>query len=110
MAHTKAQGAANRTINMAGKRLGLKCGAGQFVNAGTIIMRQRGSKFHPGIHAGMGKDYTIFAKAEGYVSFRNMTGIHRGQKYIDILETIKKEKKSSKGIKSNTTAKTPIKK
>ena len=84
MAHTKAQGAANRIVNVAGKRLGLKRAAGQLVNAGTIIVRQRGTVFFPGRNTGMGKDFTIFAKEKGYVSFRNRTGAKRGKKYIDI--------------------------
>lgn len=86
MAHTKAQGAASRTVNIVGKRLGVKRSAGSKVKQGTIIVRQRGSKFHPGKNAKMGKDFTIFASANGTVSFRNMSGSHRGQKYVDILE------------------------
>lgn len=85
MAHTKSQGAANRTVNVPGKRRGLKRAAGQSVLPGTIIVRQKGSKFHPGKNAKMGKDFTIFATAEGVVKFRQMTGNHRGQKYIDIV-------------------------
>lgn len=85
MAHTKAQGAAKRTVNVVGKRLGIKRFAGELVNTGTIIIRQRGTKFHPGKNAGLGKDYTIFSKIEGKVSFRRMTGHHRTQKYVDIL-------------------------
>jgi large subunit ribosomal protein L27 len=99
VAHTKSQGAANRVVNVAGKRLGLKRAAGQFVNAGTIIIRQRGSAFHPGVNAGMGKDYTIFATAEGHVAFRNMSGHHRGQKYIDVVSA-KPEQKAAKAAKA----------
>lgn len=89
MAHTKSQGAANRTVKVEGKRLGVKRFAGQAVLAGTIIVRQRGSKFHPGKNTKMGKDFTIFATSEGTVKFRNMTGHHRGQKYIDIVPASK---------------------
>lgn len=96
MAHTKAQGAAGRIVNVVGKRLGLKRAAGQFVNAGTIIVRQRGTKFHPGKNTGLGKDHTIFAKASGIVQFRNMTGSHKGQKYIDIVEKAEKVVKKTK--------------
>lgn len=85
MAHTKAQGGAKRTVNVAGKRLGVKVSAGQVVTGGSIIVRQRGSKFHPGVNAKMGKDFTIFATIDGQVAFRNMTGSHRGQKFVDIL-------------------------
>lgn len=94
MAHTKAQGAANRTVNVEGKRLGIKRYAGELVNAGTIIVRQKGTKFHPGLNAKMGRDFTIFASVDGTVAFRKMTGHHRGQKYIDI--TVKETKKASK--------------
>ena len=85
MAHTKQQGGVNRHVNRPGRRLGLKSAAGQVINAGTIIVRQKGSVFHPGRNVKMSKDYTIFAAVKGTVSFRNMTGKHQGQKYIDIL-------------------------
>ncbi|MCA9383693.1 50S ribosomal protein L27 [Candidatus Dojkabacteria bacterium] len=117
MAHTKAQGAANRTVQVAGKRLGLKRAAGQFVKAGNILVRQRGTVFHAGINTGLGKDHTIFATENGYVSFRNMTGSHRGQKYIDVLtEESKKEVKKEAPKKETTKTvekkaeKTPAKK
>jgi len=98
MAHTKSQGAASRTVNVAGKRLGVKRFAGEKVNNGTIIVRQKGTKFHPGENAGMGKDFTIFATKDGVVSFRQMTGFHRTQKFVDIVEEAKKTpaKKASK--------------
>lgn len=98
MAHTKAQGAASRTVNIAGKRLGVKRFAGQAVKSGTIIVRQKGTKFHPGKNTQMGRDFTIFATMDGVVKFRGMMGAHRGQKYIDIVEkeTIKVTKTSSK--------------
>lgn len=85
MAHTKAQGAANRTVNVEGKRLGIKKSAGQQVISGNIIVRQRGSVFHPGVNTKMGKDFTIFATASGVVNFRNMTGAHRNQKFVDVV-------------------------
>ncbi|MBW7953432.1 MAG: 50S ribosomal protein L27 [Candidatus Dojkabacteria bacterium] len=85
MAHTKSQGAAKRTVNIAGKRIGVKRFAGQKVTSGSIIIRQRGSQFHPGKNTQMGKDFTIFATSDGVVSFRQMTGSHRGQKFVDIL-------------------------
>lgn len=85
MAHTKSQGAANRTVNVAGKRLGIKRFGGEFVHSGTIIVRQKGTKFHPGKNTGIGRDYTIFSTAEGKVSFRNMTGFSRNKKFVDVL-------------------------
>lgn len=86
MAHTRAQGAASRTVNIEGKRLGIKRFAGQAVKSGTIIVRQKGTKFHPGKNTQMGRDFTIFATMNGVVKFRGMMGAHRGQKYIDIVE------------------------
>lgn len=94
MAHTKSQGAANRTVNVAGKRRGVKRYSGQLVNAGEIIIRQKGTKFYPGKNTGMGKDYTLFAKINGIVSFRNMTGTKRGQKAVDILPEAEKATKA----------------
>lgn len=87
MAHTKAQGAANRTVNVAGKRLGVKRGAGSAVKSGTIIVRQKGSKFHPGLNTKMGRDFTIYSTENGVVAFRNMSGAHRGQKYVDVKKS-----------------------
>ena len=85
MAHTASVGSVKRTVNVAGKRLGIKRFGGQLVRSGEIILRQRGSEFYPGKNASQGKDFTIFAKIDGYVSFRNMTGYKRGKKYVDIL-------------------------
>lgn len=86
MAHVKAVGSkARQGINIAGKRLGLKKNAGQTVKAGEIIVRQRGSKFHPGKNVYISRDFTIHAKVEGVVQFRNMTGYKQGQKYIDVV-------------------------
>ncbi|HRN86359.1 MAG TPA: 50S ribosomal protein L27 [Candidatus Dojkabacteria bacterium] len=104
MAHTKAQGAANRTVNIVGKRLGIKKYAGQVVRSGNILVRQRGTKFHPGVNTKMGKDFTIFATAEGVVRFRNMTGAHRAQKYIDVvIEEVKKTVKKAPAAKKKAT-------
>lgn len=85
MAHTKSQGAAKRVVNVVGKRRGVKRFGGQVVRNGEILVRQLGTKFHPGKNVGMGKDYTLFAKADGVVGFRNMTGFHRGRKFIDVV-------------------------
>jgi large subunit ribosomal protein L27 len=84
MAHTKAQGAASRLVNMPGKRLGIKRAAGEFVTSGTILVRQRGTTFYPGDNTMLAKDYTIFATSDGYVSFSHKTGTHRNQKKINI--------------------------
>ena len=95
MAHTKSQGAAKRTVNVAGKRLGVKKFGGQSVVSGNIIVRQRGSSFHPGKGTMMGKDFTIFATQTGIVSFRNMTGHKRGKKYVDVVNREAAKQKSS---------------
>ena len=72
MAHKKAGGSSRNGRDSNAKRLGVKAYGGESVNAGQIIVRQRGTKFHPGTNVGMGKDHTIFATSEGKVSF------HRG--------------------------------
>ncbi len=73
MAHKKAGSSSKNGRDSAGKRLGVKRGDGQFVLSGTIIVRQRGSTFHPGQNVGMGKDYTLFATTDGQVRFTNET-------------------------------------
>lgn len=85
MAHTKSQGAANRTVNVAGKRLGVKRYAGEIVKPGNIIIRQRGTKFHPGVNTDLGRDHTIFATADGVVEFKTMTGFKRGRKSVHVI-------------------------
>ena len=69
MAHKKGQGSTQNNRDSAGRRLGVKKVGGQFVRAGNIIIRQRGTKVHPGNNVGMGKDHTIFALIDGIVSF-----------------------------------------
>ena len=73
MAHKKAGSSSKNGRDSAGKRLGVKRGDGHFVLAGTIIVRQRGSTFHPGENVGMGRDYTLFATADGKVRFTHET-------------------------------------
>ena len=74
MAHKKAGGSSRNGRDSAGRRLGVKKYGGQDVLSGNIILRQRGTKFHPGSNVGMGKDHTIFATVEGKVSFHRTTG------------------------------------
>ena len=69
MAHKKAGGSSRNGRDSAAQRLGLKCGDGQMVTAGSILVRQRGTKFHPGNHVGIGKDDTLFAMIDGHVKF-----------------------------------------
>lgn len=69
MAHKKAGGSTRNGRDSESKRLGVKRYAGQEVLAGNILVRQRGSEFHPGTNVGMGRDFTLFAKAHGVVKF-----------------------------------------
>ncbi len=69
MAHKKGQGSTQNNRDSAGRRLGVKKYGGQAVIAGNIIIRQRGTKVHPGKNVGMGKDHTIYALIEGVVKF-----------------------------------------
>ena len=69
MAHKKAGGSTRNGRDSNPKYLGVKRYGGQVVNAGEIIIRQRGTKFHPGMHVGIGKDHTLFALTDGIVKF-----------------------------------------
>ncbi len=69
MAHKKGQGSTQNNRDSAGRRLGVKKFGGEFVRAGNIIIRQRGTKVHPGNNVGLGKDHTIYALIDGYVKF-----------------------------------------
>ena len=70
MAHKKAGGSSRNGRDSAGKRLGVKKYGGELVIPGNIIIRQRGTKWHPGRNVGMGRDFTLYAKVEGHVRFR----------------------------------------
>jgi large subunit ribosomal protein L27 len=74
MAHKKGGGSSRNGRDSNAQRLGLKRADGQFVKAGTILVRQRGTKFHPGENVGRGKDDTLFARADGLVLYRNQRG------------------------------------
>ena len=69
MAHKKSGGSSRNGRDSPGQRLGVKRYGGQAVNAGEILVRQRGTKFHPGDNVGLGRDHTLFAKATGAVKF-----------------------------------------
>ena len=71
MAHKKGGGSSVNGRDSQGQRLGVKRGAGQLVNAGTILIRQRGTRHKPGLNVGRGKDDTLFAKVTGVVKFQN---------------------------------------
>lgn len=77
MAHKKAGGSSRNGRDSQSKRLGVKRYGGQLVNAGEIIVRQRGTQFHAGDNVGMGKDHTLFAKVEGRVSFLTKGAMQR---------------------------------
>ncbi len=70
MAHKKGQGSSRNGRDSRSKRLGIKATMGQFVTSGSILVRQRGTKWHPEKNVGMGRDFTIFALIDGVVSFR----------------------------------------
>jgi len=82
MAHKKGQGSTQNNRDSAGRRLGVKKYGGEKVIPGNIIIRQRGTKVHPGNGVGMGKDHTIFAMVEGVVKFENRS---RSQKRVSVV-------------------------
>lgn len=81
MAHKKSGGSAKNGRDSESKRLGVKKFGGQHVLAGNIILRQRGTKFHPGAGVGLGNDYTIYALKEGYVQFTD----RKGKKVVNVI-------------------------
>jgi large subunit ribosomal protein L27 len=84
MAHKKAGGSSRNGRDSNPKMLGVKVFGGEAINAGNVIVRQRGTKFYPGDNVGMGKDHTLFALAEGHVSFK--TGYKRRQ-FVSVITT-----------------------
>jgi large subunit ribosomal protein L27 len=86
MAHKKAGGSTRNGRDSESKRLGVKRFGGESVTAGSIIVRQRGTKFHPGSNVGIGKDHTLFAKADGTVKFDVKGALNR--KVVSIEEAV----------------------
>lgn len=84
MAHKKGGGSTRNLRDSESKRLGVKRFDGQAVRAGTIIVRQRGTRIHPGENVGVGKDYTLFALIDGYVKFEHKT---RNKKKVSVYST-----------------------
>ena len=82
MAHKKGVGSSKNGRDSQSKRLGVKRYGGQFVTAGTIIVRQRGTKIHPGTNVGKGRDYTLFATVDGAVKFETYG---KGRKRVSVL-------------------------
>ena len=93
MAHKKGGGSTSNGRDSNSKRLGIKNFGGQYVIPGNIIVRQKGTKFHPGEGVGIGRDYTIFATREGFVTFEKMRG-RNGQKQISVYDTHEKSGRS----------------
>tara|TARA_B100001179_G_C18266206_1_gene264750 strand:+ start:227 stop:478 length:252 start_codon:yes stop_codon:yes gene_type:complete len=81
MATKKAGGSSRNGRDSAGRRLGVKKFGGEFVISGNIIVRQRGTKFHPGLNVGIGKDHTLFATSNGKVTFKKT----RSRTFVSII-------------------------
>lgn len=92
MAHKKGGGSSKNGRDSHAQRLGVKRFGGQLVKAGEIIVRQRGTRFHPGEHVGIGRDDTLFAKSAGRVVF----GVKRGRKVVNI-EPVPAEARTDSG-------------
>ncbi|NLO89267.1 MAG: 50S ribosomal protein L27 [Clostridia bacterium] len=84
-AHKKGVGSSRNGRDSESKRLGIKRFDGQYVKAGSIIVRQRGTKIHPGLNVGRGGDDTLFAKVEGYVKFENKG---RNKKIVSVYDEL----------------------
>lgn len=84
MAHKKAGGSSRNGRDSEGRRLGVKKFGGQAVIGGNIIVRQRGTKWHPGANVGIGKDHTLFALVEGHVEFKSSRG---GRASVSVVQT-----------------------
>jgi len=82
MAHKQGQGSSRNGRDSAGKRLGVKKFSGNFVTAGSILVRQRGTRIHPGNNVGMGRDHTLYSKIDGIVHFERKD---KKRKQISIL-------------------------
>ncbi|MCL4424883.1 MAG: 50S ribosomal protein L27 [Firmicutes bacterium] len=83
-AHKKGMGSSRNGRDSKPKYLGVKSHDGQMVSAGTIIVRQRGTRIHPGVNVGMGRDHTLYAKADGTVSFETKG---QNQKVVKVVAT-----------------------
>ena len=88
MAHTKSQGSTSNGRDSVGQRLGVKRYGGEFVNAGEVLVRQNGTRFHPGLHVGRGSNDTLFARVSGTVRFewmRKTPGRWGGRRRVSIV-------------------------
>lgn len=93
MAHTKAQGSSSNGRDSHGQRLGIKRYGSQFVNAGEIIVRQRGTKFLPGTNVSRSSDDSLFARVSGVVTFE---WVHRGKQQISVYPKVAETKEAKK--------------
>lgn len=84
MAHKKGQGSSRNGRDSAGQRRGIKIFSGQRVKAGNILVRQLGTRIHPGKNVGMGRDYTLFAKIDGVTQYRRLG---KDRKQVDVLSS-----------------------
>ena len=82
MAHKKGAGSSRNGRESESKRLGVKLFGGQYAKAGNIIVRQRGTRHHPGLNVGMGNDHTLFALTDGIVKFRKR---HNNRSYVSVI-------------------------
>jgi large subunit ribosomal protein L27 len=85
MAHKKGGGSSRNGRDSQSQRLGVKRFGGEKVRSGNILVRQRGTRFHPGVNVGMGRDYTLFATTDGYVKFEY---VRRGKKRISVYPNL----------------------
>ena len=88
MAHKKAGGSSRNGRDSAGKRYGVKRYSGQVVRGGSILVRQKGTKIHPGNNVGLGKDYTLYAKIDGVVAFERLGKYKKKVSVYDAEEAV----------------------
>ncbi|NCN21976.1 50S ribosomal protein L27 [Candidatus Falkowbacteria bacterium] len=112
MAHKKAAGSTSLGRDSAGKRLGVKLGEGSWAKTGMIIIRQRGTKYHPGLNVKKGKDDTLFSMANGFVKFSNkkMRKFNNTLKDCAIVNVLPEFKGRVKPVTAVLKKKTPMKK
>lgn len=105
MAHKKGVGSSDNGRDSKSKRLGVKLFGGQFAKSGNIIVRQRGTRFHPGLNVGMGKDHTLFALIEGTVTFKkgrqDRTFVHIQPEVAEVSDVVVKTSKKEKPAVEN---------
>ena len=104
MAHTKAQGSSSNGRDSHGQRLGIKRYGSQFVNAGEIIVRQRGTKFLPGTNVSRASDDSLFARKAGIVTFE---WVSRGKQQISVYPKVAETKEAKKAPAKKVAAKKP---